>query len=278
MEEKIYKFYTLSSEENLENIRYVGVTINKLNERLSKHKHTGKNPKKRSTPVAKWIYSLQLKNVNVVITKIDECNEDCWEEKEKQLILKYKFLGFELLNIDVGGKGVISIEQRNVDGLQRSADAHKIRIVQLDLNKNYIATFESLKDATEKFGLGTKSAISNVLRRRSKTSGGFYWVYENDYLNNNYNLVAPISPKETKGITLYQYCPKTFKLLKIFMSLSDVYYEFLGSRRTNTNALKKAIDNKETWRDFFWSYFEILDFSNYHENYKVLEINLKGIL
>lgn len=52
-EEKKYVFYTLSSKEDVNNIRYVGVTTGKLNNRLSQHKYTAKNPDKRTTPVAK---------------------------------------------------------------------------------------------------------------------------------------------------------------------------------------------------------------------------------
>lgn len=51
--ERKYKFYTLSSSETPEQVRYVGVTCRELNQRLSQHKHTGKSSKKRNTPVAK---------------------------------------------------------------------------------------------------------------------------------------------------------------------------------------------------------------------------------
>ena len=134
---KKYVFYTLSSEEEVDNIRYIGVTTISLNQRLSQHKHVAKYEKKRTTPVAKWIYSLQLKQINVIIKQIDECDELQWEEKEKQLIKEYK-LNYNLLNVDIGGRGVITLEQRNKSGLLRSLEAHEVKIVQLDLQGKYI--------------------------------------------------------------------------------------------------------------------------------------------
>lgn len=51
--EKKYVFYTLSSSDNRENIRYVGVTCVSLNGRLSQHKYVANHKDKRSTPVSK---------------------------------------------------------------------------------------------------------------------------------------------------------------------------------------------------------------------------------
>ena len=51
--EKKYVFYTLSSEENINNVRYVGVTTRPLKTRLAHHNYVARNPDKRSTPVSK---------------------------------------------------------------------------------------------------------------------------------------------------------------------------------------------------------------------------------
>ena len=42
------------------------------------------------------------------------------------------------------------------------------------MNGNYIKTFKSVKSATKEMGLTSKSAISNVLNGRSKTSCDSY--------------------------------------------------------------------------------------------------------
>lgn len=267
-----YVFYTLSSEEDIDNIRYIGVTCRNLKARLSQHKYTAKNPDKRTTPVSKWIYKLQKQNVNIVIKQIDECLEDTWEDKEIELIAAYKNK-FKLLNVDEGGKGVITIEKRNKSGLKRSAEAHEIPIVQLDLKGEYIKTFKSIMAATKEMGLSSKSAISNVLNGRSKTSCGFYWVYEKDFIKNNYTLSKRVSPKESKGIKHYQYCPDTYKLIKVYLSQREVLYEIFGMN-SNATSLIKAIKNKTCWHDYFWTTEETFNFDDFFDNrYKILEID-----
>lgn len=274
--EKKYVFYTLSSEENINDVRYVGVTTRPLKTRLAHHNYVARNPDKRSTPVSKWIYSLQCKNVKVIISKIDECNENEWENKEKELILKYK-IDYNLLNVDEGGKGVITLDKRSKSGIIRSSESHEIKIVQLDLNGKYIKTFDSIMKAAYEMGLSAHSAITNVLKGRSKTSCNSYWIYEHDYINNSFVLKTPITPKDSRGIKYYQYCPNTLKLIKCHLSQADVLYEMLGNRRTNSEALKKSINNKITWLDYFWTIEEINDFSEYFDDrYKLFEINLEG--
>jgi len=97
-----------------------------------------------------------------------------WEETEINLIKEYKNLGYDLLNVDSGGRGSITIEKRNKSGIQRSIKAHQVKVVQLSLKGEYIKTYDSIMFATKEMGLSSKSAIGNVLSGRSKTSCGFY--------------------------------------------------------------------------------------------------------
>ena len=62
---KNYKIYTLSIDRD---IRYVGVTTNTLKARLYQHRYNARNPKRRSTPVSKWIYSIEDINGSVVFS------------------------------------------------------------------------------------------------------------------------------------------------------------------------------------------------------------------
>lgn len=71
------------------------------------------------------MYSVYEKGGKINIEKIDECSELEWEEREQFLIQKYKDLGHKLLNIDNGGKGVITKEKRSIDSITRSVEAHK---------------------------------------------------------------------------------------------------------------------------------------------------------
>lgn len=274
--EKKYVFYTLSSSEDVDNIRYVGVTTRLLSQRLSQHKYVAKKSEKRSTPVSKWIYSLQLKNLDVIITKIDECDKDNWEEKEISLISKYK-LNYDLLNIDKGGKGIITIEKRNKSGLIRSSESHEIKVVQLNLNGEYVQTFASTIKAAKAMGLSAHSAISNVLKGRSKTSCNSYWVYEKDYLTKSFDLKKPITPKESKGFKHYQYSPDTLELINTYQSIAEVFYAITGSKKSNSEGLTKAVINKVIWHDFFWATKEVCDFTEYFDDrFKIHEVNNLG--
>lgn len=50
------------------------------------------------------------------------------------------------------------------------------RIGQYDLNGNFIAKYESIKDAAEKYGV-SQTAICNCCHNKSKTSVGYIWKY-----------------------------------------------------------------------------------------------------
>lgn len=50
----------------------------------------------------------------------------------------------------------------------------KKQVIQMDKNKNIINTFNSLKEAENKTGISNKS-ISNVVRGKSVTAGGYLW-------------------------------------------------------------------------------------------------------
>lgn len=50
------------------------------------------------------------------------------------------------------------------------------RIGQYDLNGNFIAKYESIKDASEKYGV-SQTAICNCCHNKSKTSAGYIWKY-----------------------------------------------------------------------------------------------------
>lgn len=55
--EKIFNFYTLSASSDVQNIRYVGVTVKTVNKRFYHHKYCATNPSKRGLPVHKWMYA-----------------------------------------------------------------------------------------------------------------------------------------------------------------------------------------------------------------------------
>lgn len=59
-----------------------------------------------------------------------------------------------------------------------------VSVNQYDSNWNYIATFETIKQASDATGINA-SGISGVIKGRYKTAGGFYWLRyeENNIIN-----------------------------------------------------------------------------------------------
>lgn len=48
-----YYFYILVADDNIEDIRYVGVTTQELKQRFAGHLYSARHPKDRTTPVSK---------------------------------------------------------------------------------------------------------------------------------------------------------------------------------------------------------------------------------
>jgi hypothetical protein len=64
---KIYNFYVLVSENDPENVRYVGVTTKKVKERFNQHKYCAVHKDKRGLPVHKWMFSKYQKGENILV-------------------------------------------------------------------------------------------------------------------------------------------------------------------------------------------------------------------
>ena len=58
-------------------------------------------------------------------------------------------------------------------------------VVQLDLKGNYINEYDKIADAEK---VTDAKNIAACLNRNRNYSGGFYWVYKNDYYSNNYTI------------------------------------------------------------------------------------------
>ena len=70
--------------------------------------------------------------------------------------------------------GEISCEWLKVDLFTR-------KVVQLDLNNNYIKTFNSITDASRAVNLKSKGSISSCCKNKRKSAGGFKWFYLEDF-------------------------------------------------------------------------------------------------
>ena len=109
------------------------------------HKYCAKHSNKRNLPVHKWMFSHYEKGDDIIITKIDECDINCWEDKEKYWIKYYKDLGFDLMNVSEGGCGVITKEMREQTSIDRSSEKHKKSIIALHKDGTFYKEFDSIK-------------------------------------------------------------------------------------------------------------------------------------
>ena len=134
------KIYTLSSTRDINNIRYVGKTKQKLSRRLSQQVLDAKNYKKKGIYTNhnyNWINKEIQDGYDIVILELDSVefapNED-WKWFEQYWICQMKIWGFNLTNLTDGGDGnqnqvfsKESIEKRasKIRGIPRDSETKK---------------------------------------------------------------------------------------------------------------------------------------------------------
>lgn len=200
---KTYQFYALFNEEFPQEWRYIGVTSKQINERFSHHKYCATHDSHRALPVHKWMYSVYSK----------------------------------------GGKGVITKDKRDRSGIERSVEAHKKSIIQLDKNGNFVQEFDAVTSASELTGI-SRTSIGNCLRERSKTAGGYVWVYKEHYSKAE---VADIPPSKGRNIRVFKYSPD-MELICEYNSISKAVSGVCKSGHT----LTRHLDTNELYKGFYW--------------------------
>lgn len=260
--QKIYQFYALSGEDNPLEFRYIGVTTKKINVRFSQHKYCALHKEKRSLPVHKWMYSVYSMGGNIIWTKITECNEQDWELTEQQLISEYS-KKFNLLNIDKGGSGVVTVEKRQKSGLQRSAEGHYKKIVLIDKVGNVVDICDSVNLAVDKYKL-SRTSIGNVLSNRSKTCGGYYIVTFETFSQEGFDIKKFINQLNSGRISkVYQ-----FDLSGIRIGAFDSISKAVNALRYDKNSISRAIKNKSIYKDCYWSNTIDINISEFKKLYK----------
>lgn len=71
-------------------------------------------------------------------------------------------------------------------GIKRAMEVIRQPIVQIDNRGNIVNRWESATEAARSLGFN-RTNINGVLRGRNKTAHGYYWIYANDEIFNNYN-------------------------------------------------------------------------------------------
>lgn len=111
------------------------------------------------------------------------------------------------MNVDEGGKGVISKEKRSIDSIERSRIAHYKKIVLFNKEEELVEICESCKYAVEKYNLN-RTSIGNVLSGRTKTVNNYYVVSFDTYSDSKFNInkhVQNLNDSNTTVKLIYKY-------------------------------------------------------------------------
>lgn len=133
---------------------------------------------------------------------------------------------------------------------EKSHEAHKRKVVQFDLNGNFVAVFDSVTEAIR--GAGVKSAnISACCKRKPKhdTAGGFIWRYADEFKNGIPLKIEAPDPfnwkehydkiREKLKVKIHAY--KNGKLFKEFDSIKEAYLYFDVTRMVLKRYINRGI-------------------------------------
>ena len=109
-------------------------------------------------------------------------------------------------------------------------------IIQLDLNGEFVAMYNTVKEAIELTGI---KYIASCLHRKRNFSGGYYWVYKEDYDSGNYTLSEFRSKKFLVPINQYDSNDNFIKKFDTIIEASktmncsnkDIYRVAIGERK-----------------------------------------------
>jgi hypothetical protein len=187
-------------------IRYIGVSV-QPEQRFKNHQYESKNPSTSNLGKSKWLKTVKELSYKILFSGTEK---ECYQ-KEIELIFKYKKKK-NLVNSTVGGdkppklneldpihynKTISKISEkaknRKVSDItkQKMSETHKkippiwleskgckngraYSVNQYDLNGNFVKKWDCAKDAINELKLN-KTAITDCLKGRQKTAGGFIW-------------------------------------------------------------------------------------------------------
>lgn len=180
----MHKIYALIDPRS-KSIRYIGLTSSDLKHRLSEHICASK---KKHTYVYNWIRSIMKEEVKPEIILVED-NLDKYQAGEAEIsyIKHFKNLGCRLTNVSSGGHYANSGNHRRVPLNFKQSEEHKRlkvlnnprikKIIQLDLDGNFLAEFESQRSAQRITGIN-QGNIGAVLTGVRLSAGGFKWKYK----------------------------------------------------------------------------------------------------
>ena len=186
--------YILIDPEN-QQVRYVG-KANNISERYKAHLNRAR---KHQIHKLNWINSLRKKGLKPIIEVIDIVPINDWVFWETYWIAQFKAWGFKLINYTNGGDGATfgnqtSFKKGNIPHNLGKSFSQEIRnkissslkglknkplspVIQMDLQGNFIAKYNSITEAAIKTN-SQISKICSVCKGNRKSTNNFKWKYE----------------------------------------------------------------------------------------------------
>lgn len=178
----------------------------------------------------------------------------------------------KLLKIFVKRGRFNKVTSRNGGGNPKS----KKPVVQFDLEFNYIKRYDSLADAGHNTNIG-KSYIASVCKHKYYQSGGFIWLFEKDYLSNNYNKESILNELNKEYIhpnaKMVVQRDLDMKFISEYENICDAS-RITGINRNciNDNCLHKL----KTSGGYIWMYKDEYEKNKYNLN-KLNEISINAL-
>lgn len=163
-------------------VRYVGKS-NNPESRLKRHlsdyslieSWTSKN---------KWLLNLKKNNLQPILEVIESTDSDNIDELEIKWVKHYRDLGLNLTNGTDGGDGFDwTGKKHSNESIQRLKLCHPNRkeIIQFDLNNSIIKIYNSIRECASTTNLDRRHISTCCRNGKSKTVGGFYFRYIDNY-------------------------------------------------------------------------------------------------
>lgn len=168
---------------------------------------------------------------------IEECDASELDGYETFWINYYqsRYTGY---NLDLGGKGTRGYKHTQEEIDKMIQIQHPKRVVQLDLNMNYIATWVSAATAGKTLGHQSYSGIKRCCEKdKYKKAYGFIWMYEEDWLSGNIDYDYYLSENPSAPIRISQY-DSHMNLIKTF----DSIYQLIKETEYNSWTIRSALD------------------------------------
>lgn len=254
------------------NKMYIGQSIN-IENRFIRHKcELKKNRHVNRHLQASW-NKYGEKNFRFDIIEI--CPKEFLNERECYWIKYYNTLN-KGYNLDKGGDGISGYKHTQKELSKMRKSHNPLPVLQFDLNFNFISYYEGGISHAAKQLHYTNDCIAGCCKhtRKKIEYKNSYWVYEDEYINDNFSWDKYLSGKwscipikkeknKTTPQKIFQY-DLNRNLIKVWENFSEI--EKAGFNRAQVNTICNKRKGKKTHKGYIWAY-EGYDFSDgYFDN------------